>query len=196
MTHDYTTEELAAITYYPFDPPEGYIFDHEQLSHWVHDVLMVSRESGRSSADRRGEDRLVRNSRFVALATSALITTVTLEQQIAERVGDDAAASLAAQNGSRVVEFVDGLVASPPLVVLIPIPPFPVYVFPLPPVPEPEPPDWEVGEELTGVDLIALAVRFNAGAETVSSGALQKEFLTAAERLIDIGHSRLALARK
>ena len=193
---DLTTEELAAITYWPFPPPDGYIYDHEALKHWVHDVLQFQPPSDLSNGGAgRVEDPGVEKSRFVALATASLISGVLDDQRFAERLGDDVPEKTASSNSARVATFVDGLIASPPIVELIPLPSSGtiVVVIPIPlPVPPPVPPEWDPDEQLTGRDLVAAGIRLHAAGRQVTDGSLQDQLLSAAERLIEVGQSRFA----
>jgi hypothetical protein len=52
-----------------------------------------------------------------------MISGVLTEQRFAERLGDDVAGKTATSNASRVTAFVDGLIASPPVVEVMPPPP-------------------------------------------------------------------------
>lgn len=196
---EFTTDELAAIAYWPFPPPEGYIFDHEQLDHWVHDVLLFQPPSDRANGGRgRAEAPEIGKSRFIALATASMIGGVVTDQRFAERLGDgDVAGKTATTNAARVATFVDGLIASPPVVELTPPPPFgAVVVIPIPvPVPTPVPPEWGPDEHVTGRDLLSAGVRLHAAGRQISDTSLQEHVLAAAERLIDVGRSRLASVR-
>jgi hypothetical protein len=63
------------------------------------------------------------------------------------------------------------------------------------PVPTPVPPEWGPDEELAGRDLLSTGVRMFAAGRQIADSSLQEQFLTAAERLIDVGASRRAIVR-
>jgi hypothetical protein len=145
----------------------------------------------RSDANRSGwvDERLL----WVAGATGATIKRAATVQQSADTL-EGAGDTILAANRSAIGKFVDGLVASPPICELVPLPPVPVVVLPpwfVLPTPPPVPPEWKPGEQLSGIDLLSVAIRFQAAAGARDAGPLREEFLAAATRLFEVGAERL-----
>jgi len=180
MSVTLTEAELAAAYWWPFPPPEdelGWIYNYESIRHWLADTAVVA-----AAQDLPADER----PRWVALATALAINQAAVLQQSADRLGSDA---VPAVNRKAIAEFVDGLVASPPICELVPVPHGHtviiggiVVVIPLV-RPEPVPPHWEEGEQLSRLDLLGVATRFRTAADMTTSPALQEVLLDAAERL-------------
>jgi nitroreductase len=153
-------------------------------------IIVVTSAANRSaSVDER---RL-----WVAQATGATISRAVVAQQSADTL-EGAGDMVLAANRSAIGKFVDGLVASPPICELVPVPPGVVvvvvvvggipFVIPQPPSP---PPEWKSGEQLSGIDLLNVAIRFRVAATALDAGPLREEFLAAESRLFEVGAERL-----
>lgn len=122
---------------------------------------------------------------WVELATGATISRAVAVQQVADTL-EDADDMVFAANRSAIGKFVDGLVASPPICESVPLVPVTAGAGAPPP-----PPNWEHGEQLSGIDLISVGTRFQVAAAAVDAGPLREEFLAAGTRLFDAGAARL-----
>jgi hypothetical protein len=192
-TITFTQGQICAIHYWPFPCEPDAIVDPELVLHPWYPVVFPERGGGatvfRSDANlsRSVDERLL----WVAGATGATINRAATVQQSADTL-EGAGDTILAANRSAIGKFVEGLVASPPICELVPLPPVPVvppwFVIPTPP---PVPPEWKPGEQLSGIDLISVAIRFQAAAGARDAGPLREEFLAAAIRLFEVGAERL-----
>jgi hypothetical protein len=182
MSVTLSESDLIKMYWWPFPPPEpelGWRYDFVALRHWFAGTPALAAERNVAVDDR---------SLWVAQATDAVITRAVALHRSAEALGAAAGTVLPA-NRSEIGAFVDNLVASPPIGELVPTPP-PGGVVIVIPVPVPVPVPWN-GEDLSGVDLLGAATRFQAAAEGVAQGPLREEFAAAAARLFTIGQERL-----
>jgi hypothetical protein len=196
MSDTYTAEEICAIHYWPFPCEEGAIVDPESTLHALgYTFVFVDRSGGATAVANRSrsvDERLL----WVAQATGATISRAIAVQQSAdtlEGVGD----TVFAANRSAIARFVDGLVASPPVCDVRPLPPGPVVlggggvivIVIQPPPPQP-PPEWGPDEQLSRIDLISIGTRFQAAAAALDAGPLREEFFSAQARLFEVGAER------
>jgi hypothetical protein len=192
-TVTFTSEEVCAIHYWPFPCEEGAIIDPESTLHGAGFTFVFPDRFGGATAvaNRSGtvDERLL----WVAQATGATISRAVAVQQSADTL-EGAGETVFAANRSAIARFVDGLVASPPVCELVPLPPVPVVVwgiwFIIPPPPPPPPPEWEPGEQLSRIDLLSVGTRFQAAAAALDAGPLREEFLAAQARLFEVGTKR------
>jgi hypothetical protein len=194
-----TGAQLCAVASAPFPCEPDKIIDPEGTGHWLFPgswvvpdksggIIVVTSAANRSaSVDER---RL-----WVAQATGATISRAVVAQQSADTL-EGAGDMVRAANRSAIGKFVDGLIASPPIFELIPVLPGLIvvvvggipFVIPQPPSP---PPEWKSGEQLSGIDLLNVAIRFRAAATALDAGSLREEFLAAESRLFEVGAERL-----
>jgi hypothetical protein len=193
-----TAAQLCAIASAPFPCDPDKIVDPQGLGHWVFpNAIWVSPDlSGGVNVVFAAANRSVsvdERRLWVAQATGATISRAVAVQQSADTL-EGAGDMVLAANRSAIGKFVDGLTASPPICEQIPLPPtggWGIVIVVTPPPPPPPPPEWKPGEQLSGIDLLSVAIRFQAAATALDAGPLREEFLAAATRLFEVGAERL-----
>jgi hypothetical protein len=190
-----TADQICAINSWPFPCERGKIIDPETVLHGLGTVIVDPFGGGATVFTPVGSryESLDDRSRWVALATGATIGRAVAVQQAADTVGE-AGHAVAAANRSTIGKFSAGLVASPPACDPIAPMPVPVHVggiWIFIPQPPPPPPIWQDGEQLSGIDLLAVGTRFQVAAATVDAGPLREEFLATSARLFEVGAARL-----
>lgn len=173
----YTEEELIALYWWPFPPPEpefGWQYDFDSIKHWLQLTTQPASEN------RAG---------WVALSAGTVINQSMALKAVADATGEDA---VFAANSSRVQSYVDGLLASPVVCEPATEPLRGIVVagvfVPFLPQPAPIPPDWE--QPLSALDLTAVGVRMRAAGETLAEGPLRADLLGAATRLFEAAATR------
>lgn len=111
----------------------------------------------------------------VVTVTDAVIERAYNQQKVADALGKTGADAMRATNRSELDQFVDDLCGTPPKVTLLPRPDVRLNANGLHPA-----------------DIIVAAARFRAAADRLDGNAIQTEFSATADRLFDIGLSRLA----
>jgi hypothetical protein len=184
-------DQLCAALSFPFPCEEGKIIDPIVVAHQLGliETTLVSTEEQASADARTADPRLVMLSLACSMEASQAVTQ-------ARAVSPDAA-----QGGAERVSvkhsldtFVDGVIASPPVLTTVIPPPGSVIMtgtitikIPAPP---PVHPRWEVGEQLARTDLLALATRFQAASKMPGIGSTAEDLAGAAARLIDAAIAR------
>ena len=190
-----TADQICAMQSWPFPCERGKIIDPVGILKFMGATAVFTNGAGGATAyfpngthSARADERL----QWVELATGVTIGRAMTAQQAADTL-EGAGDTVFAANQSAIGKFVDGLVASPPLFESIELVPgtfvvgWIVIVIPSPP----PHPNWEAGEQLSGIDLLSIGSRFQAAAAAIDASPLQKEFLAAGARLFEAGASRL-----
>ncbi|MEV1170649.1 hypothetical protein [Nonomuraea sp. NPDC049784] len=193
-----TMEQLIEAYWWPFPPPEGWIYDEVGLQHWI-ETTMTFKKAGAeaSSADKESTSAL-----WLAGATQSALKTVVDQHETINRLGGKLSRTEDLHTANRAVltDLTEALVAKPfererlgqfmkrGLIVVVVIPlPFPTPILIPIPVPIPEP-DWDEG--LDGTALTAIAIRCRTAATAVEPGPLQDQLVQSADRLFEAGLSR------
>lgn len=180
-----TQEEVCAAYFWPFPCEQDVILDPRAILHGAGATAVFVDPTGATTAIFPAADRSVSDERLlsVALATGAAINRAVAVQQVADAL-EDAGEMVLAANRASIGKFVDGLVAVPPTCEPVPVPRALASRTQSTP-----PPTWEQGEQLSGIDLLGVGVRFQAAAS--AAGSLRGEFLAAATRLFEAAQARL-----
>ncbi|NIK54300.1 hypothetical protein [Kribbella shirazensis] len=179
-----TADDLCAMVSSPFPCEEGTIIDPVAVAHFLGLVETGASESGNATADtgfavdRKADPRL---------AVVSLACSMEASQAVTRARSETGADRVAVQQS--LDEFVDGVIASPPVLSTVIPPPGTVVVIGTVivtiPTPPPVPPHWEAGEQLARTDLLALAVRFHSASKMPGIGQTADDLATAATRLIE-----------
>jgi hypothetical protein len=187
-------DDLCALVSSPFPCEEGKIIDPIGAAHFLGLVeptaSMFDQASDPASAVAQTADaRLV----MVSLACSMEASqAVTQARAMSADAGQGGAERVSIKDS--LDAFVDGVIASPPVLTTVIPPPGTVIVIGTIiikiPTPPPVPPNWEVGEQLDRTDLLALATRFQAASKMPGIGSTADDLAGAAARLIDAAIAR------
>jgi hypothetical protein len=198
MFMNLTEDQLLALYWYPFPPEEGFKYDLPALGHWLEDTIEPVSASATSKAG--DSSRNVRRSVALARAAAAIIEQARVECRVATSLDGGSVDALSKLNESRLVRFADGLLAESPVCDVPPVPLNPgsavlgphVVVIVFPPVqPPPDHPEWEPGEAVDPVDLVAVATRLKTATRLPELDAVAPAFEAAAKRLYDAAQLRL-----
>jgi hypothetical protein len=190
-----TADQICAVQSWPFPCERGKIIDPVGILKFLGATAVFTNGSGGATAyfsnashSAPADERLP----WVELVTGATIGRATAAQQAADTL-EGAGDTVFAANQSAIGKFVDGLIASPPLfdsIELVPVTVVVGWIVIVIPSPPPRP-NWEAGEQLSGIDLLSIGSRFQAAAAAIDTSSLQKEFLAAGARLFEAGAARL-----
>jgi len=180
---------------WPFPCERGKIIDPESVLHAGGANVVFIDPSGGATAIFFAANQPVpvdERLRWVELATGATISRAMALQQATVAL-DDAQDTVSAANRSAIGQFIDGLVASPPVCEWVAGAPMAAVMGTIMSAIQPpsEPPNWEDGEQLSGIDLLSIGTRFQVAAAAVDAVPLREDFLAAATRLFDVGAERL-----
>ena len=190
-----TPDDLCAMQSYPFPCEEGTIIDPISVAHQLGlvetsaSIFEALKKSKPERAPSKADPRLLMLSLACSMEASRAVTqarTVSSEAAPGGADGVDLKAALA--------DFVDGVIASPPVLSTV-IPPAGTVIvvgtiiikIPNPP---PIPPRWEKGELIARTHLLAMATRFQAASKMSGIGEVAEDLAYAATRLIDAALSR------
>lgn len=195
-TVNLNANQICAIHSWPFPCEEGKILDPTGVLHFHgFDVVFPDQSGGAtvvfSAANRSvsADDRL----QLLELAAGVTISRAMTVQRAADTV-EGAGSAVFSANQSAIGKFVDGLVASPPVIDLGHFVPGTyvlggiIIVIKQPP---PIHPEWKDGELLSGIDLLSIGSRFRSAAASIDAGPLREEFVAAGNRLFEAGAERL-----
>lgn len=195
-----TPDDLCAMVGSPFPCEEGKIIDPIGVAHFLgleevsassfdQDVAEPKPDAGAgpaSAAARTADSRLVMLSLACSMEASQAVTQA--------RAGDPQVGSERANVKQSLDAFVDGVIASPPVLTTVLPPPGSVIVVGtvIITIPNPPPvhPRWDDGEQLARTDLLALAARFQAASKMPGVGETSQDLAAAAGRLIEAAIAR------
>lgn len=197
MSMNLTDDQLLEIFWYPFPPEEGFKHDMAALAHWLE---ATTEPISRSATFKAGDStRNVRRSIALARAAGAIIDQARVECQVAASLDEGPVDALSKLNESRVLRFTDGLLAESPVCDVTPPPLNPgppvlgphVVVVVFPPVQPPDHPEWEPGEAVDPLDLVAVASCLRTATRLPELDAMAPAFEAAAKRLYEAAQLRL-----
>jgi hypothetical protein len=190
-----TPDDLCAMQSYPFPCEEGTIIDPIAVAHQLGlvetsaSIFEAVEESKPERAPSKADPRLLMLSLACSMEASRAVAH-------ARTVSPDAAPGGAEGVNLKTAldDFVDGVIASPPVLTTV-IPPAGTVIvvgtiiikIPTPP---PVPPRWEEGELIARTHLLAMATRFQAASKMSGIGPTAEDLAYAATRLIDAAISR------
>jgi hypothetical protein len=199
MSMNLTEDQLLELYWYPFPPEEGFKYDPIALAHWLE--ATTEPISGSATFNAGDSTRTVRRSIALARAVAEIIEQARVECRVATSLDEGSVDALSKLNESRLVRLADGLLAESPVCDVPPVPldsgppvlgPHLVLVV-IPPVVQPPPvhPEWEPGEVIDPVDLVAVATRLRTATRLPELDAMAPAFEAAARRLYDAAQLRL-----
>jgi|SRR5690242_11519232 len=197
-----TADDLCAMLSSPFPCEEGKIIDPIGVAHFLGLVEPTASmfedaadEPKLATGDPASADTRTADPRLAVLSLACSMEASQAVTQ-ARAVSPDTA-----QGGAERVSvkqsldaFVDGVIASPPVMTTV-IPPsgsvivVGTIIIKIP-TPPPIHPRWEAGEQLARTDLLAMATRFQAASKMPGVGATAEDLAGAAARLIDAAIAR------
>lgn len=193
-----TADDLCAALNWPFPCEEGEIIDPVGVAHFLGlvEVTAATLDPSADEPDGAGPAGAVRRSADPRSALLALACSLEASQAVTRARTPAAAQDDPGWVGIKdsVDAFVDGVIASPPVLTTV----FPpagsvivigtiVITIPKPP---PVPPRWEAGEQLSRTALLALAARFQSASKMSGVGGSAEDLAGAAARLIDAAVAR------
>jgi hypothetical protein len=197
-----SADDLCALVSSPFPCEEGKIIDPIGAAHFLGLVeptaSMFDQASDEPKPDTGDPASAVAQTADPRLVMLSLACSMEASQALTQA---RAMSPNAAQGGAErdsvkhsLDAFVDGVIASPPVMTTVIPPPGTVIVFGTIiiriPTPPPVPPEWEAGEQLARTDLLALATRFQAASKMPGIGSTAEDLAGAAARLIDAAIAR------
>lgn len=199
-----TPDDLCAALSSPFPCEEGTIIDPIAAAHALGLVETGASVFEDASAAVGGDaDGRVKRTFDPRLVLLSLACSMEASQAVAAGRADGSGTAQAGAGGVGVGvdsvrdslgAFVDGVIASPPVMTTV-IPPAGTVVvigtvvikIPSPP---PVHPEWEPGEQLARTDLLAMAARFQSASKVPGVGATAEDLVGAADRLISAAAAR------
>jgi hypothetical protein len=181
-----TPDDLCAMVSSPFPCEEGKIIDPIGVAHFLGFVETAS-TFDQAPDEPRPDTRVASGDPASAVARTAdprlVMLSLACSMEASQAVSQARSASPdAAQGGAERVNarnsldaFVDGVIASPPvLTTVIPQPGSVIVIGTIIvtiPAPPPVPPRWEEGEHIARTHLLALAARFQAASKMSGIGS-------------------------
>jgi hypothetical protein len=201
-----TPDDLCAMVSSPFPCEEGKIIDPIAVAHFLGLVEPTASMFDQAIDEPKPDTSVPAGDRASAVARTAdprlVVLSLACSMEASQAVTQARAVSPdAAQGGAERISvkrsldaFVDGVIASPPVLTTV-IPPsgsvivIGTIIIKIP-APPPIHPRWEVGEQLARTDLLALATRFQAASKMPGIGSTAEDLAGAAVRLIDAAIAR------
>jgi hypothetical protein len=193
-----TADDLCAALNWPFPCEEGEIIDPVGVAHFLGLVETTAATFDQADAPEPDTDvpagaagrSVDPRSAMLSLACSMEASQAVSQARTVAAQDDPERASIK----NSIDAFVDGLIASPPVLTTV----FPpagsvvvvgtiVITIPTPP---PVHPRWDDGEQLGRIPLLALATRFQSASKMSGVGAAAEDLAGAAARLIDAAMAR------
>jgi hypothetical protein len=201
-----SADDLCAMVSWPFPCEEGKIIDPIAVAHFLGFEEVTAPAFGQASNEPKPDAGAAGGDPAYGVARTAdprlVILSLACSMEANQAVTQARAVSLGPpEDGAEPVSvkhsldaFVDGVIASPPVMTTVIPPPGSVTVIGTiiitVPAPPPVPPRWEQGEQLARTDLLALAARFQAASKLPGIGAAAEDLAGAAARLIDAAIAR------
>jgi len=201
-----SADDLCALMSSPFPCEEGKIIDPIGVAHFLGLVEVTASTFDQPMADPKPDAGVASSDPAVAAGRSVdsrlpllfLACSIEASQAVTQArawgpvpAQDDPERASIKQS---IDAFVDGVIASPPVLTTVFPPPGTVIVIGTItitiPTPPPVPQRWEAGEQLARTHLLALATRFQAASKMSGVGAAAEDLAGAAARLIDAAIAR------